>query len=92
VLAPIDELEKALARLPGFGRRSSARAALALVREPGRLLEPLAAALDAARRRNVPSPSAVRRTPLSPPFPAAGSTRTSAEGTPLSSTALKITS
>ena len=51
MLAPIDELEKALARLPGFGRRSSARAALALVREPARLLEPLAAALDAARRR-----------------------------------------
>lgn len=49
MLAPIDALEKSLARLPGFGRRSASRAALALVREPGRLLEPLAAALEAAR-------------------------------------------
>ena len=45
VLRPIDELEKALSRLPGLGRRSAARAALALVREPGRLMEPLVAAL-----------------------------------------------
>lgn len=45
MLRPIDELEKALSRLPGFGRRSAARAALALVREPVRLMEPLAAAL-----------------------------------------------
>lgn len=49
MIAPVDELEKCLARLPGFGRRSSQRAALALVREPGRLLEPLAAALARAR-------------------------------------------
>ena len=49
MLRPIDELEKCLARLPGLGRRSAARAALALVREPGRLLQPLVAALrDAA--------------------------------------------
>jgi len=48
---PIDELEKALARLPGFGRRSAARAALALVREPARLADPLAEALRAARER-----------------------------------------
>jgi len=51
VLAPIDELERCLAKLPGLGRRSAARAALQLVREPGRLLHPLAAALkDAAER------------------------------------------
>ena len=48
-VAPIAELERCLARLPGFGRRSAARAALALVREPGRLLDPLAAALARAR-------------------------------------------
>ena len=45
---PIAELEKCLARLPGFGRRSAARAALALVREPVRLLQPLADALRSA--------------------------------------------
>ena len=49
MLAQIAELEKALARLPGLGRRSAARAALALVRERQRLAEPLAAALAAAR-------------------------------------------
>ena len=48
-LFPIEELEKALARLPGFGRRSAMRAALALVREKERLLKPLVSALtDAA--------------------------------------------
>ena len=47
-LKPVEELEKALARLPGLGRRSASRAALALVRERSRLLEPLAAALAAA--------------------------------------------
>ena len=49
MLGPVQELEKCLARLPGFGRRSAARAALALVREPGRLLEPLEAALRDAQ-------------------------------------------
>ena len=49
MLGPVQELEKCLAKLPGFGRRSAARAALALVREPGRLLEPLEAALRDAR-------------------------------------------
>jgi recombination protein RecR len=49
MLPPIAELEKTLARLPGFGRRSASRAALALVREPERLLKPLMAALDAAQ-------------------------------------------
>lgn len=48
MLGPIDDLEKALSRLPGLGRRSASRAALALVREPARLLEPLAAALREA--------------------------------------------
>ncbi len=48
MLPPVDELEKCLARLPGLGRRSAARAALALVRERERLLKPLASALRAA--------------------------------------------
>jgi len=46
--APIQELERTLAKLPGFGRRSAARAALALVRERERLLKPLVVALNAA--------------------------------------------
>lgn len=49
MLPQIAELETALSRLPGLGRRSASRAALALVREPGRLLQPLAAALRAAQ-------------------------------------------
>jgi len=49
VIPALAELEKCLARLPGFGRRSAARAALALVREPVRLLEPLTLALKVAR-------------------------------------------
>ena len=48
---PIAELERCLSKLPGFGRRSASRAALALVREPGRLLDPLRAALESARSR-----------------------------------------
>ena len=48
MIAPVAELEKCLAKLPGFGRRSASRAALALVREPARLAEPLVAALKAA--------------------------------------------
>jgi len=48
MIAPIAELEKALSRLPGLGRRSASRAALALVREPGRLLQPLLATLKNA--------------------------------------------
>ena len=53
---PVGELEKALARLPGFGRRSASRAALALVREKARLLDPLAAALAVAREDVVTCP------------------------------------
>lgn len=45
---PIAELERCLARLPGLGRRSASRAAFALVREPARLLAPLADALRTA--------------------------------------------
>ena len=48
MVAPVAELERCLAKLPGFGRRSASRAALALVREPGRLAEPLMAALRVA--------------------------------------------
>ena len=48
MIAPVAELEKCLAKLPGFGRRSASRAALALVREPARLAEPLVAALRTA--------------------------------------------
>lgn len=51
MIEPIADLERCLSRLPGFGRRSAARAALALVREPGRLLEPLLAALATAKGR-----------------------------------------
>ena len=49
MIAPLEDLERALSRLPGLGRRSASRAALALVREPARLMEPLAAALRAAQ-------------------------------------------
>lgn len=49
MIAPIAELERCLARLPGFGRRSASRAALALVREKARLLDPLALAISDAR-------------------------------------------
>jgi len=51
VLGPIDELERCLAKLPGLGRRSASRAALALVREPARLMQPLMAALRGAEGR-----------------------------------------
>ncbi len=49
MIAPIRELEQVLAKLPGFGRRSASRAALALVRERFRLADPLAAALNVVR-------------------------------------------
>jgi len=48
MLEPIDELERCLSRLPGLGRRSASRAALALVREPAKLLRPLVTALERA--------------------------------------------
>ena len=49
MIAPLEDLERALAKLPGLGRRSASRAALALVREPARLMEPLVASLRAAQ-------------------------------------------
>ena len=49
MIEPIASLERALARLPGLGRRSAGRAALALLREPERLLDPLSLALRTAR-------------------------------------------
>lgn len=49
MLTPIDTLERTLARLPGLGRRSAGRAALALLRDPERLLDPLVLALRDAR-------------------------------------------
>jgi len=48
MLQPIEELEKCLGKLPGFGHRSASRAALQLVREPVRLLRPLVVALQGA--------------------------------------------
>lgn len=48
MLPPVADLERCLSRLPGLGRRSAARAALALVREKERLLRPLADALATA--------------------------------------------
>lgn len=47
---PLDNLIRALARLPGLGRRSAERAALALVRRPEALLDELALALREARQ------------------------------------------
>ena len=49
MLQPIESLTAALSKLPGLGRRSAGRAALALLREPGRLLDPLVLALRDAR-------------------------------------------
>lgn len=45
----VDHLIRALAKLPGLGRRSAERAALALLRRPEVLLDTLAAALHEAR-------------------------------------------
>ncbi len=49
MVAPIEDLTRILSKLPGLGRRSASRAALALLREPVRLLDPLSWALKAAR-------------------------------------------
>ena len=46
----LDDLIRALARLPGLGRRSAERAALALVRRPDALLDDLVEALRQARQ------------------------------------------
>ena len=50
-LPVLDNLVHALARLPGFGKRSSERAALALVRHPETLLNTLIHALQEAREQ-----------------------------------------
>lgn len=47
--APLDNLIRALSRLPGLGRRSAERAALALVRDPDGTLDALQRALADAR-------------------------------------------
>jgi recombination protein RecR len=49
MVAPIDNLIRALAKLPGLGRRSAERAALALIRKPDLLLDTLVYALQEAR-------------------------------------------
>ena len=49
MLQPVEELVRALSRLPGLGRRSAGRAALALLREPERMLDPLVSTLRSAR-------------------------------------------
>ncbi len=46
---PLEELVRVLARLPGLGRRSAERAALALVRKPEGLLRDLQQVLEEAR-------------------------------------------
>lgn len=47
--SPIESLQRALSRLPGFGKRSAERASLALLRRQGDLLDPLVKALLAAK-------------------------------------------
>ncbi len=47
----LDSLIRALSRLPGLGRRSAERAALALVRRPDPLLDDLVRALQQARQQ-----------------------------------------
>lgn len=48
-ITALDELVRTLARLPGLGRRSAERAALALVRRPEGLLDELVLVLQQAR-------------------------------------------
>lgn len=48
MVAPVDNLIRSLSKLPGLGRRSAERAALALLRRPEALLTPLVAALQEA--------------------------------------------
>ncbi|MCL2104860.1 MAG: recombination mediator RecR [Kiritimatiellaeota bacterium] len=49
MIPAVDNLIRALSKLPGLGKRSAERAALALMRRPDVLLDPLAAALQEAR-------------------------------------------
>lgn len=48
MVSPVDNLIRSLAKLPGLGRRSAERAALALLRRPDVLLTPLVSALQEA--------------------------------------------
>ncbi len=49
MVAPLDNLIRSLSKLPGLGRRSAERAALALLRNPDLLLDTLVTALQDAR-------------------------------------------
>jgi recombination protein RecR len=49
MVAPVDNLIRALSKLPGLGKRSAERAALALLRKPELLLDTLVSALQEAR-------------------------------------------
>lgn len=49
MVPPVDNLIRSLAKLPGLGRRSAERAALALLRKPELLLDTLVSALQEAR-------------------------------------------
>ncbi len=49
MLPPVDNLIRVLARLPGLGRRSAERAALALIGKPAQLSDPLCEALREVR-------------------------------------------
>ena len=49
MVQPVDNLIRALSKLPGLGRRSAERAALAIVRKPDQLSDPLMQALQEVR-------------------------------------------
>jgi len=49
MVEPVNNLIRALAKLPGLGRRSAERAALAIVRRPDQLSDPLMQALQEVR-------------------------------------------
>ena len=49
MVQPVDNLIRALSKLPGLGRRSAERAALAVVRRPDQLSDPLMQALQEVR-------------------------------------------
>lgn len=51
MVAPVNNLIRALSRLPGLGRKSAERAALALLRRPEQLMDDLSSALQEARQR-----------------------------------------